>query len=302
MKSSGFRRLVTDKKYRHRRMLDVLAVLVGGFIWAVGLNMFVVVNPIAPNGLTGIAAVINHFTGFPVGMTTILLNVPLFFLSWKTLNLRFAVSSAVVMAATSVIIDLSSLFLPAYTEDTLTAAIFGGVLSGIGLGIIYMRGMATGGVDVIARMLEKPFPFISYGTMLIILDCIVILIATVAYGNYTVALYSVIVTYLSGFINDQLLLGGDRGKQVSVITDGKEDELASAIMEKCGRGVTKIVARGAYTNREKGMLMVVCRPYEIPRIKSLVHQIDPRAFVIVSDVTEVLGEGFEKDTDDKGDA
>lgn len=302
MHSSGLQRLAADKKHRRRRMMDLLSVLVGGFIWAVGLNMFVVANPIAPNGLTGIATVINHFTDFPVGMAIILLNIPLFFLSWKLLELRFAVSFAVVMAITSVIIDVTSLFLPRYTEDTLLAAIFGGVLSGIGLGMIYMRGLATGGVDVIARMLEKPFPFLSYGTILILLDCIVILIATVAYGDYKVALYSVIVTYLSGYLNDQLLLGGNRGKQVSVITDGKEDELASAIMEKCGRGVTKIFARGAYTNREKGMLMVICRPYEIPRIKALVQQIDPQAFFVVSDVSEVQGKGFEKDTDEKGDS
>ena len=201
MKSSGFRRLVTDKKYRHRRMLDVLAVLVGGFIWAVGLNMFVVVNPIAPNGLTGIAAVINHFTGFPVGMTTILLNVPLFFYGYKKQGKTFTVYAIYTVLIYSLCAWLINDVLPVDTSfasplagtDLLLCSIFGGVISGVGSGLAIKFGGAMDGIEVMSIIFAKRIG-ISVGTFVMIYNVILYVVCGFVAESWILPLYS-IVTY-----------------------------------------------------------------------------------------------------------
>lgn len=277
----------TNKK---QIVLDLLTVFIGGFIWAISVNMFTIPNLIAPGGVTGISVILNHFFNFPLGITIIILNIPLFILSYKFLGLRFVIRTGITTVITSLILDLT-VFIPAFTEDKLLAAIFGGITSGIGLGLIYMRGLATGGSDVMARLLEIPFPYISYGKILVIIDGVVITIAAICFRDLALALYSVIMVYISSIIVDKLLTGLNVAKLIYVISE-KNMEIAKVIMEKMDRGATLIEARGCYTGLEKNMLMVVVKRYELPRIKGIVRTVDDRAFIIINDVSEVLGEGF----------
>lgn len=276
-----------DKK---QLILDFLTIIIGGFIWAISINMFSTPNLIAPGGVTGISVILNHFFHFPMGITIIVLNIPLFILSYKFLGLRFVVRTAAATVITSIILDCTG-FIPPFTEDKLLAAIFGGITSGIGLGLIYTRGLATGGSDVLGRLLEIPFPYISYGKMLVIIDAIVITAAAISFRDLGLALYAVIMVYISSIIVDKLLTGLDVAKLVYVISE-KNMEISKVIMEKLDRGATLIDARGCYTGLEKNMLMVAVKRYELPRIKNIVKNVDEKAFIIINDVSEVLGEGF----------
>ncbi|MDF2686705.1 MAG: hypothetical protein K0S55_1887 [Clostridia bacterium] len=278
------------KLNKKQLLLDLLTILIGGFIWAISINMFTTPNLIAPGGVTGISVILNHFFKFPMGLTIIILNIPLLLLSYKFLGLRFVVRTAITTVITSLILDFTG-FIPTFTEDRLLAAVFGGITAGLGLGLIYMRGLATGGSDVLARLLEIPFPYISYGKMLIIIDAVVITAAAVFFRDLGLALYAVIMVYISSIIIDKLLTGLDVAKLVYIISE-KNMEISKVIMEKLDRGATLIEARGCYTGLEKNMLMVAVKRYELPRIKNIVKCVDERAFIIINDVSEVLGEGF----------
>ena len=282
------------KSKTKNRIFDALFILAGGIIWAISINVFTLPNSIVPGGFTGIATMLHDFFKLPVGTVILVMNIPLFFMSWKVFGKEFLIKTGIALIVTSTIIDLR-VFLPHYTEDKLLASLFGGVLSGIGLGMIYMRGIATGGVDIIARLLERPFPFISYGKLLIICDVIVAGSAGLVYGNLSAVLYAIIVIFLTGTISDRLLNGIDRAKLVYIITDEKKT-ISDKIIQTINRGVTVLNATGAYTGQEHNILMVVIRPYEVHRLRAIVRAADKKAFIIIGDVSEVVGEGFkEKD-------
>ena len=273
--------------------LDLGVIILGGFIWALSINTFTLPNLIAPGGIAGLATVFNHFFGFPMGLTILIINLPLFFISLRMYGKHFLIRTGAALIITSVILDITT-FLPHYTEDKLLAAIFGGITAGVGLGIIYMRGMATGGVDLIARILEKPFPYISYGRMIIIIDAVIIIIAAISFRDLSAVLYASIVVYITGIINDSLLNGLNKAKLVYIISD-KYNEISDEIHNIIKRGATFIDAKGSYTGKDKNMLMVVVRPYEFYRLKAMVYKIDNNAFIIVGDVNEVVGKGFKSD-------
>lgn len=271
--------------------LDFAAIVSGGFIWALGVNIFSVPNRIAAGGATGVATVINNFTGFPVGVSIILINIPLFILSFIFLGRRFTVKTAAAMVLTSVIIDISAVFLPVFTEDKLLASVFGGILSGIGLGIICMRGMVTGGSDLVARLIDKKISFLSYGKTLLIIDFIVVVAAAAAYGDWRSALYAVITIALTSFLIDKLLDGMASGKLVYVVSEDIS-EVKRIILKDMDRGVTLIPAKGGYSGKDTNILMVSVRNYELPKLKKIIKEASPDSFMIIGNASEIVGEGF----------
>lgn len=268
----------------------IILVLVGSSCYALALNLFLVRNNIAAGGFSGIATVIHYLTGLPVGAMVLFMNIPLFFLSWKSVGHRFfaiCVASTVIM---SVAIDMFA-SLPLFTTDRLMASVYGGVLSGFSVGLLYHAGGASGGSDLLARLINRIMPHVSIGRLLIIIDGIVIIFAAIIYKNAESALYAAITIYIAARITDASISGLDYAKVCFIITT-KSQEISDNLLKSSTRGITRIAGTGLYTGQGRDVLMTVVKKNQIIGIKSAVKIIDPEAFVIVSDATEVLGKGF----------
>lgn len=284
---------MTSKNLREKLlplMRDYALMLVGALVAAVSFTNFFVPNDIAPGGVTGIATVINHLTAWPVGVVSFVINLPLFLLGYRSGGRRFVVRSFVAMVALSAFIDL----LPAVvvTEEPMLASIFGGILLGVGLGLVLRAGATTGGTDLAAQMVHNRFPFLSVGTFLLGIDCMVVLVAGVVF-DIQAALVALIALYISTKVMDMVLKGWNTEQQMMIISD-EIDEIARHICEDMERGATILEATGAYTGEKRGMLYCVVTRAEIMQVKAIVAQADPRAFVTVSDAHEVMGEGFKQ--------
>ena len=272
-------------------LLDVLFAFVGSFIYGVALQMFVDPNQISLGGFSGVGALL-HFVWplVPIGGAVLVMNLPLFLLSWKKLGRKFFFKTLFATVAMSVAIDMAA-FVPTFTENKLLAAIAGGVCSGIGLGLIFSRGMATGGTDLLAKLLKGWFRGISYGKVILIMDALILVSAAVVYQDMWSILYSAITVWLSSTVIDTILNGMDHAKSVSIITEHKREVLDS-IFRNFDRGATVWEAKGGFTDADKNVILIVIRNYELFLLKRTVKEADPNAFMIISDATEVMGLGF----------
>ncbi len=196
----------------------------------------------------------------------------------------------------SAFIDLFGAILPGYSNNELLAAVAGGVLSGLGVGILFLRGISTGGTDLAALLLKKPFPNVPNGIMLLLIDAAVVAIAVLIFRDVEVALYSAITIYLSSKVIDALAQGVDYAKVIYVITE-RGEEISRALNEQTGRGTTLLSAQGGYTGKDKQMVVTVTRRNVLAQTLRLIRQTDPAAFTYVTDSTEVHGEGFKVDGD-----
>lgn len=272
--------------------VDLLAFIVGSVAFATGVNVFMAPNNIAPGGATGISIIISHFSGLPIGTIIILLNIPLFIWGITTIRKQFILKSLVGTVLTSVAIDLLKGFLPEYKTDMLLASIFGGAFIGIGLALIIMRGGSTGGTDLAGKLVINHKSNLSMGKVMLIIDATVVLLSGLAFKSIEAALHSTIAIYISSMLIDTLLYGLERGKMLLIISS-KSDDIASAILEHGGRGVTVLDAKGAYTGHEKKVLLTAVRNTESSALKKLILGIDPEAFVVLCETGQVIGEGFD---------
>lgn len=286
-----------SKKLR-TNLTNVLLLILGSCINSVAVNMFLVPNLIISGGATGLSVIINHFMSIPVGILIILVNIPIFIAMWIRYGVKSFIRTAIATVVTSVFVDIGALIVPAYTDDVIVAALFGGIVSGLGLGLLYMRGMTTGGSDSLAKLLCDRMRWISYGTMIFVIDIVVVVGAVIAFKNLSTAFYAAIEIFTFGVIVDILLQGPDKGKLIYIISD-KYKEIADEIMQKMGRGVTYINSVGAYTGKDKKMILIVVRKYELFRVKQIAKSIDGNVFMIVGDVAEVHGEGFAQKTENE---
>ena len=279
-------------------LCDIGVIFIGGVIYAVAINTFTAPNKIVVSGITGIGSILNYLFNIPIGLFVIAANVLLFLLAFRFVSKRTLFKSAIAIVITSALIDITAVlpWFPKYTDDPLLACVFGGALTGIGLGIIFMRGITTGGVDLIALLLEKLFPFISYGKLLMFIDMVIVIAAGLVSKSLTAVLYAAIIVCVYGVIVDKLLNGLDSAKVVYIISN-KGDAICAAVTEHLHRGVKRINAFGGYTNEPKPMLMIVVRPMELFKLKQIVKGTDEHAFVIVGDVSEVVGRGFKTEED-----
>ena len=282
-----------SKKRIGNWLLDWVAYIIGSILYSASFNIFTVPNNIAPGGLSGIAIVLNHLLGFPVGTTILVLNIPIFMIGAKILGLKFLSKTIVATVMASLFIDLLAPFMPAYTGDSLLSALYGGVLMGAGMGIIFLRGGTTGGTDIIARVVNKAKPHLSMGRIILLFDAVIITGAGIAYRSVNSALYAVIVIFSSSMVIDRILYGMDAGKAVMVVS-GKNEEIAKAIMDRMQRGVTLLEAHVAYTKEKRNVIYCVVRRHETSRLRKLIDAIDPHAFMTIGDVGEIIGEGFKE--------
>ena len=275
-------------------LLDILLSIIGSAIIGFSFAVFAVPNDIAPGGVSGLATALAYVTPITVGVWSLLLNLPLLVLAWRRLGVRSLVFTLLCTVLLSVFIDLGGNYLPHYTNSTMLASLYSGVLSGAGIGILFLRNISTGGTDLLALLLRKLLPNIPSGTLLLVADAIVVLIAVCVFRNVDVALYSTITIYVTSKVIDAITTGIDHAKVIYIITD-KGEEMADSINENTDRGATIVPAVGGFTKDEKQMVMTVTRTNILAQTLKLIKQVDPKAFTFVVDSAEVHGEGFKQD-------
>ena len=270
----------------------VLLITLAALIYALSFVWCFDPNGIAFGGNTGLAQIVNRlFPAAPVGVTVIVLNIPLFILGWKLIGGKLLVSSLYAMFISSVFIDLLTPLYDWQPMEPLLACIFGGLLMGASLGVVFLQGATTGGTDLAARLLKLKFKWLPMGKLLMGVDLAVIVLVALFFRNLNTALYGLVALYISTLAMDGILYGLDNAKVAYIISD-HNDEISSAIVQDLDRGVTILHGQGAYTGAEKQVLMCAFKQREIAAIKAAVKDIDPDAFLIVCNAHEVLGDGF----------
>lgn len=266
-------------------------ITAGSVIFALAFDWFFAANAVGMGGITGLAQVLNVLLpGLSVGVATVLLNIPLFLAGWKFIGFHLLASSLFSMAVSSAAVDLIALIHPFAPMDSMLAAVCGGAMMGAGLGIVFSQGATTGGTDIVARLLKLKFPWLPMGKLVLIPDGVVLALTAMAFGRIETALYGAVALYVCTKVMDTVLYGLDASKVAYIISENWKT-ISDAILTY-DRGVTILNATGAYSGSEKHVLMVAFRQREIVEIKRIVHDADPRAFLIVCDAHDVLGEGF----------
>ncbi len=266
-------------------------VLLGVIITALGVSFFLIPGKIAAGGVSGLATVVFHLTDFPVGVTMLVLNGILFIIAWRVLGPVFGAKTLFGTVTLSIFVDFFSQFAVPITGDLLLISIYGGVISGIGLGIAFRAGGSTGGTDLAAQLVARFFPT-TVGQALLFVDGFVIIVAGLAFG-IELALYALIAVFITTKVIDVVVEGQSFAKAALIISDHPE-AVGQAIVDRLERGVTSLAGRGFYTKQDKEVLLVIVSLVEIAEVKEIVRECDERAFVIIGDVHEVLGEGFRR--------
>ena len=267
-----------------------LQILAGCLLGAAAYPAFLIPNNIAPGGLTGVATILNYLFHWPVGTVSLLLNVPLFIIGYRSMGKIFAFRSLIATALFSLLIDV--LPIRPVSEDPLLGTLFGGVVLGAGLGLILRGGATTGGTDMIARMVHRRLPFISVGMFLFAIDCLVVLGAAVAIGTEQ-ALYAFINIYVCSKVIDAVMMGFG-GNKACFIMSARWEAVTARLMKEVGRGVTHLEARGAYTGKQQPVVLCVAARQEIMLVKRIVQEEDEKAFMFITEAHEALGEGFSR--------
>lgn len=275
-----------------RKHLKAYAIItLGSILYGLGYNWFFAPNQVAMGGLTGLAQVINALIpALPVGTLVIAMNIPLFLLGWKYIGGHLLISSLYSMAVSSVAIDAIDMLYTFPPQDPMLATLCGGAILGFSLGLVFSQGATTGGTDIVTRLLKLKLPWLNMGTIMLIPDLIIICLAAFMFGKMESALYGLVALFICTKVMDAVLYGMDTSKVAYIISERHEEIVGHII--KMDRGITVLHGHGAYSGREKQVLMVAFKQKEIVQIKEAVHETDPDAFMIVCDAHDVLGEGF----------
>lgn len=269
---------------------DYLGITVGATITAVGLNMFLVPNKIAAGGVSGLATVLHYLLDWPVGLIMLAFNIPLFIAGIKIMGARYGLNTLFGAGALAVAIDVTAPFTPILTSDLLLSSLYGGVVCGIGMGLVFRSKGNTAGTALAAVILNKLLG-IRIGQAMMAADFFVIVFAGVAFKSAELALYALISMFVTGQIID-LVQEGPSSSKAFFIMSNQQDKVAEAILSEMDRGVTRFQATGGYTGQPREMLLCVVSTSEVTQLKELIYEIDSKAFVIVTSAHEVLGEGF----------
>lgn len=279
------------KRSIKKGIADLLLFTLGCFIYSAAVTVFISPNEISPGGLTGIATLVNYLFSLPSGPVLLILNIPILILGFVKFGGVFIVKTAVVTVLASFSLTVTDYILPAINIDKILAAIFGGILMGLGLSLVMLRGATTGGVDILAKLINKKFRHLTVGRLILMMDGAVIVIAAFVYRNVESALYSVISMYASSYIMDTVLYGADKGKLMYIVTRFPK-EVCKDINTVLHRGVTVLKAKGGYTGEERSLLLCTVRRHEVSAVYDLLENHDRNAFIVVSDAGEIIGEGF----------
>lgn len=271
--------------------VDILYFTAGSILYALGLYTFALGANFSPGGISGIALMIHHYTNWPIGLLSLTLNIPLIIICGKIIGVPFVLKSIWAMLLNTFFIDVVFPLFPTYSGNRLLAAVFSGLLVGTGLALIYVRGASTGGSDFVTLSIKKKHPHYSVGQIAIVIEAVIILAGGFVYGDIDAVLYGAISLFAGNIAVDKILYGAGSSKLAIIVSDyGKE--IAGAISAEVGRGATLLKATGAYTDAEKDMLLCACSPNEIFKVRHAAEAVDPDALILISEVHEVIGEGF----------
>mgnify|MGYP001325790326 CR=1 FL=1 len=281
------------------RLRTIVPILLGTAIYAFGLQFFVIPNQLMEGGVTGIGVLLNYALGWPLSVSTLALNIPLFLIGWRLLGkkqmaytLMGTVSLSVFLAFWEKLIE-QGWITPFHTsQDYILAALYAGVTLGAGLGIVFRFGGTTGGTDIIARIASR-WRGIGIGQVILALDAVIIG-ASLLFIPIEKVLYTLVAVFIASKLIDFIQEGAYAAKAFSIITD-RGEELAKRISEELDRGVTIMPAIGAYSGQQKQVVYCVVSRHEIRKLKAMIRNIDPRSFVVIAEVHDVLGEGFKEE-------
>lgn len=271
----------------------IIATILGSALFALGFSLFLEPNDINTGGISGLAQVIVRLTGLgSVGTVSIILNLPLFIVGGIRIGKRFFAGSLLGMLVCSVMIDVFSMISIGF-QETLVCGIYGGLLCGLGLGIVFASGTSTGGSDILVRMLKLRYRNVPIGTISMCFDGFVVLLTGLVFRDISRALYSGIVVFITGRVMDMVIYRFDYSKVALIISDQAE-VIAKDVCDKLDRGATFLHGQGYYSRQDKKVVLTVVKKRQLAELKELVMERDPFAFVIVQEAHQVLGDGFSK--------
>lgn len=280
------RRVGMKKKIvRNYAMITVMA-----FLNAMAISLFIDPHNLAPGGVTGIAVIISRISSVETGTLIFALNVPILLFAIWQFGLHFAISTIYATVLISTFTNLLAPFGPA-TDDILLAVLAGGVLYAISIGLIIKAGATTGGTDIIVKWLRVKFPYLKTGVLFFITDVIIISVSGIVFRDLDVALYAGIIAVVNSFMLDFVLYGKDEAKLQYIISD-KADAITDRLLKELDIGVTQIEGRGAFSGKEKKVLMCVAKKPVSPRVEDIVKEEDADAFMVITSATEIFGEGY----------
>lgn len=285
------------KKRIKKRLTDYILITLSSFVYAIAVSLFLDPNSLAPGGVTGIAIILNRVFNINTGMLILFINIPILLLGMWKFGFRFIISTIYCTVMISVFTDLLGV-IGAVTTDPLLASLTGAVLMAVGMGGIFKAGSTSGGTDIIIKLLRQRFPHLKTGFLFFITDVLIVTASAFVFQNIDRALYAGITVFVSSFVLDMVLYGRDGAKLIFIISDESE-KITNRLLEELDIGVTFIEGQGAYSRREKRVIMCVMRKQIAPMAEAIVKEEDARAFMIVTSATEIFGEGYKSYFGDK---
>ena len=276
----------------HYSLLNWVKIVIGATVAAAGFRFFTYPNDIVSGGVTGIAQIINRLSGLPVGVMIILMNIPIFIVCFRKLGVTSVIGALAVMLLNSVMIDLFQMIPLVATDDPLLAAVYGGVLNGLGYGLVYSAGATSGGTDILAKLLRRHYAYINFGTLVMGLNVTVVVAFAIIFHKAESCMYTMIQMFISTRIINIVIYGPGISNLCYIIT-AKPQELTDAITHDMKRGVTFLKAEGAWKHQERPVVMCVVKRPEIAHLRAITRSVDEKAFLIVTEAKDVFGKGFE---------
>lgn len=260
------------------------------FCYAVGVSLFLDPNDLAPGGVTGVAIILNRTLGISTGILIFSINIPILLLGMWKFGIRFLVSTVYCIMLISLFTDTLGR-VGALTQDPLLAALTGALLMAVGMGGVFKAGATTGGTDIVVKLLKLKFPYKKTGSFFLILDTAIVAASALVFRNVDRALYAGICVFITSFMLDLVLYGKDGAKLIYIISDASE-RITERLLQELDIGVTHVQGKGAYSGKEKQVILCVMQKAMAPRAEEIVKQEDPMSFMIVSNATEIYGEGY----------
>lgn len=283
MKNVNFKELI----------LDILVIATGCVAYSVAVVLFLEPAKISPGGITGIASFLNYSFDFPTGVTVLILNIPLLLAGFFTFGGKFVIKTATGVALCSFLIDFIKATFPTFKGDTIICSIFGGILGGVGLSLVMIRGATTGGIDILVRIFNRKYQNISIGKFYLYFDGFIVIMSALVFRDVQSALYTMLTIFLSSRIIDTMLYGNNTSRLFFIIT-GHPKELEEKILKELKRGVTEINVVGGFSGGNKTLLMCVVRNNEFSTLKKMIDNKDNDAFYFITNVSDIYGKGFYK--------
>lgn len=281
------------KKAVLRWIVDIVLIIFGSTVYSMGLHCFSAPNDIAAGGVAGISTLINAVADINIGILYGIINIPLIIVGFIFLGKKMMVKTFLSVIVTTLMTDYGLAAIPAYENgDRLLASVFAGILFGIGLGVVYLREGTSGGTDIINKLINKKYPHFSLGAIMLGTDAVIIGASMLVYGTIEAGLYAIIAIFICSKVMDMILYGSFEGKMLLIFSD-RYHEISEYVMKTLDRGVTWLNATGAYSEKSKQVICCAVHKNEYSKIKRKVKEIDPHAFIIITNAGEVLGEGFQ---------